>query len=450
MPRAAQPRTLDRSRLTPIVLLAMPRPFHDALAESSVGRMERSGPKLGLIPRLDARPGLRQLSYLALLPADAVELDAAIDRAIAENPLLERVPWHSCPTCGLATVAERCAACATAHWDFEPEAAVDWRADLLRDAAAELPATLHPVLQLVVAALDDHGLMPIAPDAPADTVALVVAGLRASGPAGIAARSRIDCVRVQAATLVADGEVPPLLRELADHWLEEVADERFADVAAATGTTEAAVRGAVEVLRARTRPYVALAGGETRCAPTDVVFAQPVRGGPLVTHIANAAASLVVVSDVLVQTPEARLWMAPHREAAQRLVAAVAARGHMLQRVADALAVQQRGFIMDGPQWHAHLRRQEIAAALGVHPSTVGRVVAGKMARCPDGRQVPLAEFFGGVISTRIRVATGIEKHPGANDRELAELLTQAGDPIARRTVAKYRALVTKPASPIR
>ncbi|GAA1057435.1 hypothetical protein GCM10017608_16150 [Agromyces luteolus] len=421
------------------------------LAGSSVCLVERSGPALGLTPRLEARPGLRILSFLALLPASAVELDAAIDRAVADNPLLERVPWRSCPTCGLATVADRCAACATAHWDFEPEATVDWRGDLLRDAAAELPATLRPVLELVVAALDDHGLMPVPPDAPADAVALVVAGLRAIGPPGIAARSRVDCVRVQAAALVADGEVPPIVQELADRWLAEVADERYADVAAATGTTEAAVRGAVEVLRARTRPYVALAGGGARSSPTDVVFTQPEGGGPLVAHVADAAAvGLVVVPDLLVQTLEARAWVAPHREAAQRLFAAVAARGHMLQRVADELAVRQRGFILDGPQGHAHLRRQEVAAALEVHPSTVGRVVTGKVTRCPDGRQVPMAAYFGAVTSTRVRVAMALEQNPGASDRELAELLTRVGDPIARRTVAKYRALVTKPASPMR
>jgi RNA polymerase sigma-54 factor len=401
-----------------------------------------------MTPRLDARPGLRLLSFLALLPAGAVELDAAIDRAVAENPLLDRVAWRSCRTCGLATVADRCAACATARWEFDPEATVDWRANLLRDAAAELPATLHPILELVVAALDDHGLMPVAPDAPADAVALVVAGLRASGPPGIAAHSRVDCVRVQAAALVADGEVPSLVQEIADHWLAEVAHEGYADVAAATGATEVDVREAVDLLRARTRPYIALEGGALRSAPTDVVFAEPEPGGPLVAHVADAAAvGLVLLPDLVMQTPEARAWVAPHREAAQRLVSAVAARGHMLQRVADELAVRQRNFIVDGPRLHTHLRRQEVAAALGVHPSTIGRVVSGKLARCPDGRHVPLAEFFGGATSTQVRVARVLEEHPGASDRELAELLTRAGDPIARRTVAKYRGLVAKPAS---
>lgn len=411
--------------------------------------MERSGPELSVIPRLDARPGLRLLSYLALLPAGAVEFDETIERAVAENPLLERLAWHSCATCGLATVADRCAACASAHWSFEPEAAIDWRADLLRDTAAELPPTLRPVLELVMAALDEHGLMTEAPDAPEEAIALVIAALRGSGPPGIAARSRVECVRVQAAELVASGEVTPLVGELADHWLAEVAEERFADIAASTGATESAVLDAVGSLRARTRPYVTLAGGGTRSAPTDVVFAQPEPGAPLVAHVADGV-GLVLVSDIPMLTPEARAWATPHREAAQRLAAAVAARGHMLQLVADQLAVRQRAFIERGEQEHAHLRRQEVAAALGVHPSTVGRVVVGKVARCPDGRQVPLAGFFGGETSIRARVASALAAFPGASDRELAETLTATGNPIARRTVAKYRALVAKSASSIR
>jgi RNA polymerase sigma-54 factor len=431
--------------------LARHRPFRRSPAASMVCRMEGSGPALGLSPRLDTRPGLQLLSFLALLPASVAELDAAIDRAVANNPLLERASWHPCPTCGLATVADRCAACGTARWDLEPEAAVDWRAELLRDAAVELPAALHPVLELVVASIDDHGLMPVAPDAPADSVALVVEGLRAVGPPGIAAYSRLDCVRAQAASLVAEGEVPPLVRQIADDWLAEVAEERFADVAAATGTTEVAVREAVDALRTRTRPYVALAGGAARSAPTDVVFTQPEPGGALVAHVADASATgLLVVSDISVQTPEARAWVSPHREAAQRLMAAVAARGHMLKRVAGELAIRQHGFIVDGTRGHVPLSRHDVATALGVHPSTVGRAVTGKVARCPDGRQVPLAMFFGGTTSTLVSVATALENHPGANDRELAEQLSRAGVPIARRTVAKYRALIANSASPIR
>jgi RNA polymerase sigma-54 factor len=75
-------------------------------------------------------------------------------------------------------------------------------------------------------------------------------------------------------------------------------------------------------------------------------------------------------------------------------------------------------------------------------------VVCGKVARCPDGRMVPLADFFGSGRSSGQRVMAALAAHPGAVDREIAELLSRTGDSIARRTVAKYRELGTNPPSP--
>ena len=406
---------------------------------------------MGLTPRLEARPGLRLLSYLSLLPASAVELDATIDRAVVDNPLLERVPWRACPTCGLATAGDRCPACATARWQVEPVAAPDWRTELLGDAAAELPTGLRPALELVVAALDDHGLLPVAPDLDPETLAAVLVGVRTAGPPGIAAASPVDCVRVQAAALVEDGRASALVCEVADHWLPEVAEERYLEVAGALGVHESEVRAAVDVLRADTTPYVALPGGPTRSAPTDVVFTHPDADGPVVAHVADAAsAGLGMVPDLLPGSPDARAWLAPHRAAASRLLAAVSARGHMLQRVADQLALRQHDFILHGPSRHLPLRRHEVAVALSVHPSTVGRVVSSKLARCPDGRLVPLPGFFGSVESNRVRVAAALAAHPGATDREVAAVLSREGTTIARRTVAKYRSLAANPASPAR
>ncbi|WP_325118386.1 hypothetical protein [Nocardioides sp.] len=401
--------------------------------------MEGLAPNLGMAPRLTARPGLRLLSYLALLPAGTLELEATVARAVAENPFLERRAWRTCRTCGLATVAERCPACATPAWESEPVAPADWRADLLADVLPDLPRPHHGPTRLVVAALDDHGLLPLPPDLPADVLAEVVTALRAAGPPGIAASSPTDCVRVQAHALVADGEATETLAHLVDDWLPAVAEGRYADVADALGVPEPEVLAAVDLLRARTRPFVALTSPAPRSAPTDVVFVR--RHGALVAHVADAAGlGLARAADDLPPGPEARAWAAPHRDAADRLLAAVTARHRMLQRVADVLADRQRDFVLHGAEAHRPVRRREVASALDVHPSTVGRAVAGKVARCPDGRVVPLAAFFGAVTSTRSRVEQALRDHPGASDAEVSAALARTGKPLARRTVAKYRA----------
>lgn len=408
----------------------------------------QSGPHL--TASLTTGQGLRFAHYLALLPAGALDLEAAVTSAVAGNPVLERTPGRHCPWCGLYGAPGPCAACATTARSDEVAAPVDWRAELLLEARIELPASLHTLLGELVDTLDDHGFLPEPPDADPADVARVVAGLRAVGPPGVASRSALDCVRVQALDLVAGGEAPALLVPVATRWLEAVAEGRYADIARAEGTTEAAVLAAVAVLRARTRPFVALAGAGPRARPTDVVFGGS-GDGPLRVHVAGPAAlGLRRVDDPLPADPEARRWWAPYRTEAGRLLAAVEARATMLARVAESLAVHQEGYIRHGPAHHVPLRRSELARELDVHPSTVGRAVAHKVARCPDGRLVDLARFFGGTTSLAERVRAALEEGTGTTDADIAARMTAAGVPIARRTVAKYRALLANPGSPRR
>lgn len=406
-------------------------------------------PGLEITPRLAAEPGLRFLSYLALLPAGSVDLEAAIERAVATNPALERVPGRHCPGCGLYGVGERCAACSATARPPDLAAPVDWRGDLIHEARLELPRRLHELMTTTVEALDDHGFLHRTPPGVDDgDLQAVITGLRVVGPPGIAASSPVDCVRVQADRLAALGEVPVLVAVLAADFLDAVAEGRHAEISAATGASVAAVEQAVSVLRERVRPFVLLDGGSDRARPTDVVFVVDA-SGTVRAHVADAGAFGVrQVLDPLPGDPEARRWWAPYRDEAGRLLAAIEARATMLGRVAGLLAEEQAGFILQGRAAHRPLRRHDLARMLSVHPSTVGRAVQDKVARCPDGRLLPLSVFFGRTTSLLEQVSAAVADHPGATDAEIAERLAASGVPLARRTVAKYRLLAANPASP--
>jgi RNA polymerase sigma-54 factor len=73
---------------------------------------------------------------------------------------------------------------------------------------------------------------------------------------------------------------------------------------------------------------------------------------------------------------------------------------------------------------------------------TISRAIANKYTLLPDGRLMPLSDFFDGTLSVKdvMRELIALEK-PGnhLSDEELARLLTVRGIPIARRTVTKYR-----------
>jgi len=88
------------------------------------------------------------------------------------------------------------------------------------------------------------------------------------------------------------------------------------------------------------------------------------------------------------------------------------------------------------------MTRAKIAEELGVHESTVSRAVAHKAVAFPNGRIVPLLRFFDRSLSVRdvVKEIVSAEKRPLTDDEIVAEL-GRRGIAIARRTVAKYRAV---------
>jgi RNA polymerase sigma-54 factor len=79
---------------------------------------------------------------------------------------------------------------------------------------------------------------------------------------------------------------------------------------------------------------------------------------------------------------------------------------------------------------------------LNLDEGTVSRATANKYALLPNGRLMPISDFFDGSLGIkdvlRDLVQAEDPKHR-LSDEELARLLTAQGVPMARRTVTKYR-----------
>lgn len=104
---------------------------------------------------------------------------------------------------------------------------------------------------------------------------------------------------------------------------------------------------------------------------------------------------------------------------------------------------------------------RDIATTVGVHESTVSRVVANKYLACPRG-VYELRYFFNAALpssaggeahaaeAVRHRIRAMIEAEPPnriLSDDHIAALLSRSGVAIARRTVAKYRESLHIPSS---
>ncbi|MFA4926653.1 MAG: RNA polymerase factor sigma-54 [Candidatus Aminicenantales bacterium] len=138
-------------------------------------------------------------------------------------------------------------------------------------------------------------------------------------------------------------------------------------------------------------------------------------------------------------------------------------RNRTIYRVADYIVKKQKEFLENGLEALKPMTLIEIGRELGLHESTIGRVVANKYMMTPLGL-FPLKYFFhkslsgayGEEISSlkikdRIRkLVQNEDKTNPLSDEEIVAILTRENVQIARRTVAKYRSQLGLPPANIR
>ena len=110
----------------------------------------------------------------------------------------------------------------------------------------------------------------------------------------------------------------------------------------------------------------------------------------------------------------------------------------------EKITKYQVKFIRKGDKFIHPITRADLAEELEVHESTISRAVANKSLQLPDGKIVPLSKLFDRSLGIRTElkeiIAKENKKKP-LSDSKIAEILNQQGYDLARRTVAKYRAM---------
>jgi RNA polymerase sigma-54 factor len=150
--------------------------------------------------------------------------------------------------------------------------------------------------------------------------------------------------------------------------------------------------------------------------------------------------------------PEARRFLEESLKKAVWFMRSLDQRDKTIFKVAHYIVNKQKGFFEKGIDDIKPLTLMEIAQEIGVHESTVGRVVANKYILTPQG-VLPLKFFFHKslpgnfgeeVSSLRIKekikkLVEGEDPSNPLSDIEIGDLLAKENLKIARRTVAKYR-----------
>lgn len=393
---------------------------------------------------LRAVPGLVQ--SLRLLPLGYDALAGAVERALTDNPMLER-SGSACPGCGRRGTCRRCSG-VLRYAGRDPTVTPF---DTLEAAAAcEIRSDCRVALPVVISHLNGRGLLDAEPeeiatahDLAPNVVAEAVRAIKAAGPVGVAETSVVDLLLAQARDLVTAGEAAPSIVELVRDHLEAVAAGDTATVARELKISARKVEAAFRLVRARLRPVAVVEVPERpETARVPDVFVYRSRSGDLEVEVPDSdwfGLGLADVPPTLKADVDASAWLGGHERAARDLLRQLDTRASVLRRVATYLVDRQAGYIERGAAAHVPLTRTDVAAELGLHPSTVSRCVAGKTLRRPDGEIVPLADLLGGAVAIKARIAE-LAAAGRVSDARLCRALADSGHIVARRTVAKYRA----------
>src|SRR5882762_6783083 len=135
-------------------------------------------------------------------------------------------------------------------------------------------------------------------------------------------------------------------------------------------------------------------------------------------------------------------------------------RRQTIYKVVESIVHRQQDFLDKGVQYIKPMMLKDIAEDIGMHLSTVSRVVNRKYAHTPQG-VIELRRFFtegmmnedGEEISTRIiklqikKLIEEEDSHNPITDDQVVKILAKDGIKLSRRTVAKYRDQMSIPGS---
>jgi RNA polymerase sigma-54 factor len=449
---------------------------------------------LGLYPVTTTTVTTHIIVTTNLLTLNNVELEEQVEAELAENPALERVDSQRCPRCGAIVERPPCPHCmkellaghmlhvessprqrsSEGSWDddFDPMQALAQPTRLadhiLSQLSPQMEPTAIPIALYLAESLDERGFLVVPVEQVASAlqvttveVEAVLRRLQLVDPVGVGSRNPQECLLRQLEALADDGQMGEgadagELCEVAHRILAEFWDTflhaRWTEIPMPPHQTTAAVA----FIRANLTPYPALAGWEGELSRRQGPAAPTVYTRPDMAIYLDGDGNLAVEifsirSNWLRISPSFREMMrlangscqetwAEMAERARLFIKCLGQRHQTLRRAVESLVSYQEQAIRHGDTFMLPLTRTQLAQTLDVHEATVSRAIMGKTTALPDGRIVPLSHFFESGKSTKeiIRQMIAEEDEP-LSDSTIATRLKEKGQPIARRTVAKYR-----------
>ena len=349
---------------------------------------------------------------------------------------------------------------------FSPQKGLREQLEEQADAEYRLRPKLAELCKLFCGAVDSRGYLPSDeelreefPDLTPKQLERGVQAVQALEPAGIGARNLRECLLLQ---LRRQGLYGSLDWDIVDKHLEELARNKIPQIAAAIDAEVDEVQEARERIRQlNPNPGWTLYFEPSPTIDPDVYVdledgVWSIRANRESVPLLKLDPQYVAMCHDKSQSKETRQWLRGKVAEASNLIEGIDERLSTIVKVATKLVELQPEYFQSGRKSDLRpLKQADMAAALNYSAPTISRALANKYISTPWGVR-PFSFFFPGgvkaaegeeeVTSIRIRerlraIVDAEDKKKPLSDEAIAARLREEGLNVARRTIAKYRAL---------
>ncbi len=338
--------------------------------------------------------------------------------------------------------------------------------------APDVPAEL---LRAIAQNIDERGFLDVpveelaaAQGVPVERMERALEVFRNFDPPGVGARDLREAFLIQ---LRRAGRENSLAYKILDKDYSLFLARKFPAIADRFGVSDAEVRAAIaEISKLKRVPADDFSADENREVVPDLTFFFNHEKKEWDVRMENAYIPRLRISNVYKELfaqgkipAKDKAYFSEKMRAGRFLIEAIAQRQRTIEKIARKILVAQREFFEFGPSKMRPLTMSEVAAEIGVHETTVSRAVADKYADTPHG-VFGLRKFFNAGVATedgnalanagvREVLRSVLDSEPPQkpfSDEKLVAELAARGIRVARRTIAKYRALMNIPPAHLR
>jgi RNA polymerase sigma-54 factor len=457
-----------------------------------------------LVQKLILTPSLQQA--IKLLPMSTLELSELLNQEMVENPMLEEVPTEELQPVEVSPDKQQEEKPKDKNDSWDDQDYEYFFGDYLDDGyrartpteVKELPPientlstgaslTDHLLWQLsmqtddaitrsigeaIIGNLDDDGYLVATVDElsamgpwPPEEIERVLGLVQRFDPIGVAARDLQECLLLQLRHLGMAGT--PSERILTDH-MRLLQNHQAPELARKIGVPLDDLKQHIELIRhldpkpgSRHNPsqsqyvipdvYIVKVEDQYVAALNEEGLPQ-LRISPVYRRLLDKAAPE--------NTDETRSYVKDKFRSALWLIKSVEQRQKTIHKVATSIINFQRDFLDHGIEYLRPLVLRDVANDIGMHESTVSRVVTNKYMHTPQGVfemkyffHSGIASSYGEAVSSvtikqRIRkIIEGEDQRKPLSDSKIVSILQREGLELARRTIAKYREELKIPTS---